>query len=175
MTILSKPIALVGPMGCGKSTIGKMLSQELGTDFIDSDHSIMTKFGMNISEIFDQFGEKFFRIEEENLITKLESERNIVLATGGGAVTSLRVRDLLKSKFISIFLNVDTETLWARICKNTQIRPLINVPKGNKKMERLFKQRLPYYYEADIIIESNVHDEKLDIVKAILKKLKICP
>ena len=63
-----------------------------------------------MSEIFDQFGEKFFRTEEENLITKLESERFIVLATGGGAVTSLRVRDLLKSKFISIFLNVDTET-----------------------------------------------------------------
>ena len=69
---------------------------------------------------------------------QLESQRNIVLATGGGAVTSLRVRDLLKSKFISIFLNVDTETLWARICKNTQIRPLINVPKGKKTMERLF-------------------------------------
>ena len=112
MSILCKSIALIGPMGCGKSTIGKLLSNKIKVEFIDSDDCLEQKLNLSIAEIFNKFGECHFRNVEQTVILNLASEQNFVLATGGGSITSSNVLSFLKEKFFVIYIEADIDTLW---------------------------------------------------------------
>ena len=171
MTILLKPIALIGLMGSGKSSVGKILKGQLECKFIDTDSAIIDELGLSISEIFEQFGEAYFRSKEEDLILNLSLDNKIILATGGGAITSLKVRNFLRRNFFTIYLMCDIETLWARVSLSKHNRPLINDDNGRQKLEKLIADRSQYYCQADLTIQSTNRDTKRDIVKNILTEL----
>ena len=103
----NKIIVLTGMMGSGKSTIGKNLALKLKRDFIDSDLEVAKASALSINEIFDQFGEEYFRSGEKKIIEKYLSEKNknLVLSIGGGAYMNKELRNLINNKSISIWLN----------------------------------------------------------------------
>ncbi|XBC43079.1 MAG: shikimate kinase AroK [Buchnera aphidicola (Kaburagia rhusicola ensigallis)] len=147
-------IFLIGPMGAGKSTIGRQLAQQLNMEFYDSDQEIEKRTGADISWVFDVEGESRFREREQKIINELTSKYGIVLATGGGSVKLKENRNKLSSRGIVVYLETTVEKQLARTQKDKK-RPLLqvqNVPIKNI-LESLAIERNPLYKEiADIII-----------------------
>ena len=161
---------LVGFMGAGKSSVGKKLSEELNVPFVDSDDEIELAAGMSISEIFEQFGEAYFRAGEERVIKRLLSNHPRIIATGGGAFMSMTLRSLIKQKAVSIFLKADFETLWERI-QGKRTRPLLEVEDPKFFLENLMRERAKIYEEADIIVYSKKTGTHLHMVSKLIKLL----
>ena len=150
---MKKPIIMVGLMGAGKTSIGQMLAEALGYDFIDSDDVIVTKEGRTIPNIFTQSGEPYFRDVERTVIGDLmQAVEPYVIGTGGGAFMNDETRALIKEKGISVFLKADLEVLLERV-GDGEGRPLIEGdPAG--KLKALMDSRYPIYSEADITVET---------------------
>lgn len=147
-------IFLVGLMGAGKTTVGRLIARHLNRPFIDSDHEIEKRTGVNIPLIFELEGEAGFRTREAAVIEELTEHRNIVLATGGGAVLSQRNRDNLRRNGIVIYLRAKVDDLWQRT-RHDKNRPLLQTADPQEKLKELFAQRDPLYCEiADIIVDS---------------------
>jgi len=149
-------IFLIGPMGAGKTTIGRHLAKALNKDFIDSDQEIEEKTGANISWIFDVEGEEGFRKREKAMIEELTSGHNIVLASGGGAVLAPENRKFLHSRGTVIYLMAPIGQQVERT-KHDQRRPLLqNVDDIREKLAELMEIRDPLYREiADYVIVTN--------------------
>ncbi len=171
MAILIKPLALIGPMGSGKSSVGKLLSKKLKYKFIDTDERISSELKMTIGKIFEKFGEEYFRNKEEDLILNLGIEPYMILATGGGSITSSNVRALLKKNFFTIYLRSDVDTLWARVGSSVHKRPLINDNNGKINLQKLLTQRSKFYSKADLVIDSKINDSKFEVVEKIIMQL----
>jgi shikimate kinase len=147
-------IFLVGMMGAGKTTVGRLLAHFLGKTFYDSDREIQKRTGVGIPVIFEIEGEAGFRKRETDMLTELAKMENIVLATGGGAVLSMENRRLLKQRGIVIYLRAAVEDLWRRT-RQDQNRPLLRTSDPRKKLTELYGQRDPLYRDAaHIIVES---------------------
>lgn len=146
---LTKPVALVGMMGAGKSHIGQQLAQILDVEFYDSDKLIEDKAGMPVTEIFEEFGEEKFRESEKNTILDLLDSGLSVIATGGGALTNAQTLEALKERSIVIWLDTDLETLWERVQKS-QTRPLLQTDNPLEKLEALMNTREVLYAQAHI-------------------------
>ncbi len=147
-------IFLVGPMGAGKSTVGRFLAERLGYDFIDSDHEIEARTGVTIPMIFDIEGEDGFRAREESAIDDLSQRPNIVLATGGGAVLRETNRKALRTRGFVIYLRTSVESLVQRT-KNDRNRPLLQTDDPEKVLRDLLEKRDPLYMEvADLVVET---------------------
>ncbi len=164
-------IFLIGPMGAGKTTIGRQLARELKKEFIDSDQEIEDRTGANISWIFDVEGEAGFRKREKSIIEELTSRKGIVLATGGGAVLSPENRKYLHSRGTVVYLMATIGQQVERT-KNDSRRPLIqNVTDVKGKLKELMEIRDPLYREiADYVVMTNRRSPKSvssDIVKQL--------
>ena len=164
-------IFLIGPMGAGKTTIGRQLARELKKEFIDSDQEIEDRTGANISWIFDVEGEAGFRQREKKIIEELTSRKGIVLATGGGAVLSPENRKYLHSRGTVVYLMATIGQQVERT-KNDSRRPLIqNVTDMKGKLKELMEIRDPLYREiADYVVMTNRRSPKSvssDIVKQL--------
>lgn len=147
-------IFLVGLMGAGKTTVGKMLAKRLNKIFIDSDHEIEKRTGVNIPLIFELEGEAGFRSREAAVIQELTAHPGIVLATGGGAVLNPQNRDNLRRNGTVIYLRAKVEDLWQRT-RHDKNRPLLQTSDPLGKLRELFAQRDPLYREtADIVVDS---------------------
>lgn len=147
-------IFLVGLMGAGKTTVGKLLAKRLDKTFIDSDHEIEKRTGVNIPLIFELEGEAGFRARESAVIEDLTQQQNIVLATGGGAVLNPQNRSCLRRNGTVIYLRAKAEDLWQRT-RHDKNRPLLQTADPQAKLKELFAQRDPLYREvADIIVDS---------------------
>lgn len=147
-------------MGAGKSTIGRLLSSELGVDFYDSDKVIEERCGANIPWIFDMEGEQGFREREQQVIDDLTQQPNIVLATGGGAVMRAENRKNLASRGTVIYLRTSVEQQLARTSKDKN-RPLLQTENPREILQSLFDVRDPLYKEiADIVIETDRSNPK---------------
>ncbi|BAN36745.1 shikimate kinase [Sulfuricella denitrificans skB26] len=147
-------IFLVGLMGAGKTTVGKLIARHFSRPFVDSDHEIEKRTGVNIPLIFELEGEAGFRIRETAVIEELTRQNNIVLATGGGAILSQRNRDNLRNNGTVIYLRAKVEDLWQRT-RHDKNRPLLQTSDPQAKMKELFVQRDPLYSEiADIIVDT---------------------
>lgn len=154
-------IFLIGPMGAGKSTIGRQLAQMLGMNFIDSDAEIETRAGADIDWIFDIEGEAGFRKREEKMINELTQEQGIVLSTGGGSVISKENRNMLSARGIVIYLETTVEKQFERTQRDTK-RPLLQNDDPRKTLEELAKVRNPLYEEiADITLQTDEQSAKL--------------
>lgn len=145
MSALQK-VVLVGPMGAGKSTIGRLLASLLSLPFRDSDHVVEEKSGADIPWIFDVEGEDGFRDRETAALKELMSEEHLVLATGGGIVLREENRALLKLADAVVFLTADPDHLVQRTYKDKK-RPLLQVDNPRHKILSLLKERDPLYRE----------------------------
>ena len=147
-------LILIGPMGSGKTTVGKQLAKRTRMDFVDSDHMIEDRCGVSISTIFDIEGEDGFRKRETKMLKELCARSGIVLATGGGAIASEENRILLRKSGFVIYLKTTIETQLARTQKN-QNRPLLeNVDIQDKLTELMEERGSLYEQEADLIVVS---------------------
>ncbi|MDH4381983.1 MAG: shikimate kinase AroK [Gammaproteobacteria bacterium] len=165
---MEKParIFLIGPMGAGKTTIGKRLARALKRRFVDCDHEIERRTGARIPLIFEIEGESGFRSREKRVIDDLTQEESIVLATGGGAVLDPENRIALANRGLVVYLNAPIELLVART-RNDANRPLLQVPNRNEKMREIIRQREPLYREiAHLTIDTGAQSMS-DIVNTI--------
>ena len=147
-------IFLVGLMGSGKTTVGRILARRYDKTFYDSDHEIEARTGVKIPVIFEIEGETGFRKREEAAIAGLAALSNIVLATGGGAVLSAVNRETLKQRGIVIYLRGTPECLFERT-RHDRNRPLLQTADPLTRLRELFGQRDPLYREvADIVVDT---------------------
>lgn len=145
-------IFLVGMMGSGKTTIGKILAHRTGKTFIDSDDEIKKRTGVTIPHIFDVEGEAGFRQREASVIQELVRHRNIVLATGGGAVLTEQVREALVGNGIVVYLKSTVHDLWQRT-RHDRNRPLLQTADPYARLNELCQQRDPLYTAVADLIE----------------------
>ena len=165
-------IILIGPMGSGKTTVGKQLAKRTRMDFVDSDHMIEDRCGVSISTIFDIEGEEGFRKRETKMLNELCTRNGVVLATGGGAIATEENRILLRKSGFVVYLKTSIETQLARTQK-TQNRPLLeNVDAATKLTELQEERGALYEQEADLTVlsgervVSKVVEEILQVVDA---------
>ncbi|MEE3333259.1 MAG: shikimate kinase [Ruminococcus sp.] len=144
-------IILCGFMGCGKSTIGRILSKRAGLEFVDMDLYIQDKAGMTVSEIFEKYGEERFREMETEACRELAERENLVIAAGGGTLAFQRNIDILKSSGKIIFIDVSYENLCIRLRRDTR-RPLLQVENRDERIKELLEKRLPIYRGAASVI-----------------------
>lgn len=143
-------VFLVGPMGVGKTTIGKMLARELGLKFVDCDQEIERRSGANIAWIFDVEGESGFRHRETHVLDDLTRQDNVLIATGGGAVLNVDNRSCLKNRGIVVHLDTEVNLLVKRTAKDKK-RPLLQNADPRGVLEKLKKDRDPLYKEVSDI------------------------
>ncbi|MDA0909990.1 MAG: shikimate kinase AroK [Proteobacteria bacterium] len=153
--IITQNVFLIGPVGAGKSTIGRQLASELKLDFVDSDREIEQRCGVDIDWIFDIEGEEGFRKREQEVLGDLATRQGIVLATGGGAIILPENRTLLSSRGKVVYLQASIEQQLERTAKDKK-RPLLQVDDKEAQLKKLMAEREPLYREiADITIETS--------------------
>lgn len=154
-------IYLVGPMGAGKSTIGRVLAAELHLGFRDSDRVIEERTGADIPWIFDMEGEEGFRDRESAVLEELSKDQKIVIATGGGIILRQQNREIMKSSGYVCYLTASIEQLVERTARDKK-RPLLQVENPRQKIIDLVALRDPLYREAaDFIINTDRRSPKL--------------
>ncbi len=164
-----RPIVLVGLMGVGKSTVGRRLASRLKLPFVDADHEIEDAAGMSIPDIFDRFGEPYFRDGERRVIARLIDGRPKVIATGGGAFLNEQTRTLILDETIAIWLDAEPAVLAERV-KRRDSRPLLRDRDPLTVLTELAGVRNPIYALAPIRVTS--HDAPHDMtVNAILEAI----
>jgi shikimate kinase len=146
-------IFLVGPMGAGKSAVGRQLARMLRRDFHDSDAEIEARTGVDIPFIFEKEGEAGFRRREREVIDALTALEGIVLATGGGAVLSPENREVLASRGLVVYLDASVEQQLERT-RLSNHRPLLDTPDPAERLAKLMQERAPLYREIATLMVS---------------------
>ncbi|MDO3387385.1 shikimate kinase [Gilvimarinus sp. SDUM040013] len=168
---MSKPhVFLVGPMGVGKSTIGRLLASELGLPFVDTDRVIEERTGADIPWIFDMEGEEGFRLRETNVLSDLCQMRAAVIATGGGIVTQEANIELMRNHGSVCYLRASLEQLAERTARDKK-RPLLQVENPREKIAQILMEREPSYTSvANFTVNTDRHGPKA-AVQEILQQL----
>ncbi|HTO62587.1 MAG TPA: shikimate kinase [Bradyrhizobium sp.] len=155
-------IVLVGMMGAGKSTIGRRLAARLRLPFFDADTEIETAHRMSIPEIFEKFGEPYFRDGEMRVIARLLDGGPAVLAPGGGALKREETRQRVRNQAVSIWLKADADVILRRVRRGRTDRPLLQTADPAATVLRLIAEREPVYQHADLtILSRDVPHEKI--------------
>ena len=164
-------IFLIGPMGAGKSTIGREIADRLHLEFFDSDQEIERRTGADIAWVFDLEGEEGFRKREETVIEDLSERQGIVLATGGGSVISAQVRNRLSARGIVVYLETTIDKQVARTQRDRR-RPLLQTDEEPRTvLENLAVERNPLYEEiADVIVQTDDQSAKV-VASKIVERL----
>ncbi|MEK6807339.1 MAG: shikimate kinase AroK [Pseudomonadota bacterium] len=144
---MSQNIFLIGPMGAGKTTVGRRLAALCGLRFVDSDQAIEERTGVDIPLIFEKEGESGFRRREAQILDELTAQTDVVIATGGGAILDADTRARLKARGFVVFLNAGLEQQLSRT-RRTSHRPLLKTGDRRETLTRLFAIREPLYREA---------------------------
>lgn len=166
-----KNIFLVGPMGVGKTTIGRMLARELGLEFFDSDREIERRTGADIAWIFDVEGEESFRDRESQVIEELSSRSGVLLATGGGSVLRPGNRRCLQSRGLVLFLDTSLELQLKRTAKDKQ-RPLLQNADRREVLKKMRQERHQIYEEVSDLNIFVGEGSSRRIVNGIVDKLR---
>ena len=161
-----KIIVLVGIMGAGKSTVGKILADRLEMQFIDADQEIEHAAGCTITDFFEKYGEVEFRKGEERVISRILAGKPCVLATGGGAFMSEATRLLIKKMATSVWLRVSFEVLAKRLEKRSD-RPLLQTADPQQTLKALIKKRYPIYNDADFIVDAENDGVDITVSKVV--------
>ncbi|MCH2541278.1 MAG: shikimate kinase [Alphaproteobacteria bacterium] len=172
---MKKKIVLIGMMGSGKTTVGKILSKILKLNFIDTDIQIEKKCGIKIKKIFEKYGEHYFRRKEEKIILDilLNKKKTDVIALGGGAFLNKKLRKIILKETISVWLDASTDLIYKR-CKKSNERPLLNEKNNNKNLRKIIKdlskERKPIYSKAKFVVKTN--EKPLKVCDKILNCIK---
>lgn len=170
--MLKHNLTLVGPMGAGKSTIGRLLARELGLEFKDSDRVIEERTGASIPLIFEVEGEQGFRDREQQAIAELMQGKGLVLATGGGAILRAANRELLRDGSTIIYLHASVDHQLERTARDRN-RPLLQTDNPRQVLEDLFAIRDPLYRSiADVVIETDIRPPRM-VVQEVLAQLDL--
>ena len=162
-------IYIVGLMGAGKTTIGRQLARRLAWRFVDSDHEIVARTGVNIPTVFEIEGEAGFRRRESQVVEELTTLRHIVMATGGGVVLAKENREHLRCNGMVVFLDVSPRQLYERT-RHDKNRPLLQVDNPFGRLEALHAERWPLYQDvADVIIDATSCNAQ-SIVQTIIQE-----
>jgi shikimate kinase len=167
MATINDNIFFVGLMGAGKTTIGKLLAKKLKKTFYDTDHEIEKKLGVKVSVIFELEGEEGFRKRETQMIDELTNKKDIILATGGGAVLSEQNRRLLKERGKVIYLNAKPQHLAKRMAFDKD-RPLLQQGNMLDTLNHLYQERHPLY----LAVSSFVVDTGQQKTQTIIHKIE---
>ena len=160
--ILSQPIVFVGMMGCGKTSIGRIIAEKLDLEHFDTDKAIENNLNLSIKEIFENYGEKFFRKKEYNIFKLLSIKEKTLVSAGGGAFCEQKIHALIKKNFISVWLDVSEKTIFNRLQRNQAKRPLLkdmNERELRRKIKNLMIERNDCYSKADIRV--NLSDQTI--------------
>jgi shikimate kinase len=164
-------IFLVGPMGAGKSTVGRQLADALGYEFRDSDLEIQRRTGVDIPTIFEFEGEEGFRKRERGVVEELAQEEGIVLATGGGVVLTPENRQQLAARGFVIYLHCSPEQQFARTARDRG-RPLIDTDDPQQTLRELMEEREPIYRQVADMVVSTERRGTASVVKEIRRRLE---
>lgn len=166
-----KNIFLVGPMGAGKSTVGRQLAEVLSLEFKDSDQEIQRRTGVDIPTIFEYEGEEGFRNRERQVIDELSAEGGVVLATGGGAVLRPENRRDLTSRGVVIYLHRSPEQQYSRTSRDRN-RPLLHTEDPLERLRGLMEERDPLYRQVADLVVSTERRGTSSVVKEIRRRLE---
>ena len=164
---MRKNLVLLGMMGVGKTTLGKVFAHKYKLRFIDIDSRIEKENSMSIDKIFKIKGEKFFRLKEEIIALNALDEKNSVIALGGGAFVNEKIREKVLSLAISIWLDMNISLLEVRL-KKSKIRPLLKSNNIRDELERIYKKRKNFYNLANYKIDCDKLKQK-EILEKITK------
>ena len=164
-------IFLIGPMGAGKSTIGRRLASVLDKEFVDADHALEQRTGVDIPLIFELEGEAGFRKRESELLARLVMRENVVLATGGGVVLSAQNRANLAEHGFVIYLDAPIDLLVARVARDRH-RPLMQTSDPKATMQELMRIRDPLYRESADMVVRSTHRSSRFVVREILQRIE---
>lgn len=164
----TKNIYLIGPMGAGKTTIGRLLAKALGIGFLDSDKEIETRTGVSIPMIFEYEGEPGFRRREAEVLAELVRLEDVILATGGGAILLEENRNNLRRHGFVVYLHCPVDKQFERTHRDSN-RPLLNTENPRQRLQDLFSVREPIYRAAaDFIVDTGQCSSR-SVVRQILK------
>ena len=165
--IKKRNICIMGPMGSGKSVIGKDLSIFFNLKFYDTDKEIEIKTRKSINSIFEEKGEAYFREIEEKICINLLKKNNCVISLGGGSIINKNIRKEIMQNSYSIYLKVKINNLINRV-KSSKKRPLLNKDENKRKIfENLYIERRRFYEQADFIVDNNNDkSQALEIIKS---------
>jgi shikimate kinase len=167
--IPANAVFLIGMMGAGKSTIGRLLAHAIGFDFVDADRELESRSGVPIPTIFEIEGEAGFRRREAALLDELSERPNIVLATGGGAVLDPQTRQLLRERGLVIYLRATADEVFRRTRKDRN-RPLLQTDDPRARIAQLLAEREPLYAEtAHITVQSAAANPKRLVERLLMQ------
>ena len=150
-------IALIGFMGAGKTSVGRLAAEQLNFEYLDTDEVIQSRTGRTITEIFSTDGEPAFRKMELELVSELAARTKTVIATGGGLPVNPQNLDNLKKYALVVCLWASPEKIWERV-RNQTHRPLLHDPDPQKKIRDLLAAREPFYKEADVLVNTDIRN-----------------
>ncbi len=148
-------LALIGFMGTGKTSVGRLVADHLGFEFLDTDELIQTRTGRSIADIFAKEGEPAFRALEKQVVQELSQREKTVTSTGGGLPTNPENLAALKSFALVVCLWASPEKIWERV-RNQSHRPLLHDADPQKKIRELLSAREPFYKQADVLINTDL-------------------
>jgi shikimate kinase len=162
----AKPIFLCGPMGCGKSTVARLLAQRLGRAFVDTDELVVTRAGMSVGDIFERFGEPAFRATETAALRDAAARTDVVVALGGGTLLAEENRALIARSGTSVYLRAQITTLEERLRHSNVRRPLL----AKKSIAAIFDERRSLYEAAERVVDVDARtpDEIAAAIAAIV-------
>ena len=164
-----RSVFLIGMMGAGKSTVGRLLAQHLNFDFIDADRELESRSGAPIPTIFDVEGEAGFRRREVALLQELSQRPEIVLATGGGAVLNEEMAQALRQRGLVIYLRATADEIFRRT-RNDRSRPLLQTPNPRAVIDKLVAEREPLYEKAAHLVFQSAASNPRRLVARLIEQ-----
>lgn len=167
-------IVLIGYMGAGKTTVGRMLAKDMGLMFYDLDWYITSRMCRTVAQIFEESGEEGFRRIERNMLHEVAEFENVVISCGGGTPCFFDNMDYLNLQSETVYLKATPEVLYAHLKMGKSVRPLL-LNKTPEEVEAFVKQQLqqrePYYSKAKHVLDVNVLDSR-DKVRVSVRKIR---
>lgn len=164
-------IVLIGMPGAGKTTVGKALARQLALNFIDSDKELVARTGVPVATIFEIEGEVGFRGRESALLVELLQQKQLVLATGGGAILQAENRAVLRDNATVVYLRASLDSLWERTRRDTA-RPLLRTPDPRRTLADLLAFRDPLYRETAHVVFDTGRQSANKLAQQIAASLK---
>ncbi len=168
---LNGTVVLVGMMGAGKTAVGRCIAQMLDVPFVDSDAAIEEAANMTVAEIFERFGEPFFRDKESQIINRLLDDAPCILSTGGGAFMRAENREAMARKGVSVWLDASVDLLWSRV-RHKDTRPLLRAADPYGTLARLYDRRVPVYALAQLRVTGRPEYAIEDTANLVIQALK---